>query len=377
MDSKTRMETAWAFKEADRVPIELRISARAKELPEARRLAEFEANEADNFFCFGPFDWGFLGLDSEYSEEVIEDVPGEFKRIKRTHSTPAGVFWAITRHTHGELDAGDYHWERRYIDTIDEFERVAKASRRARPFDANVYEADCAKVGDRGIAQIWLQHPLGNLVRKAKMEAIYAWLLAENELVHAFLESCASQLVESVRALDGRVVRPAFLSAALEMLTPPWLGRDGFEEFVFPYDKRVNDAIHAIGGRHRAHCHGNSGQYLDRFAEMGIDAIEPLEPPPYGDNDLARAKREVSGRMLLSGNIPSQNFLRMSEADIRQAVKEAIQAGAPGGGFTLCCTGGGCGTGGLKSIEQLHAVIPKVEAYLDAAIEYGQYPIKT
>ncbi len=377
MDSKTRIETAWAFEEADRVPIGLRISARAKELPEARRLAEFEENEADNFFCFGPFDWGFLGLDSEYSEEVIEDVPGEFKRIKRTHSTPAGVFWAITTHMHGEMDAGDYHWERRYIDTVEEFERLAKAPRHARPFDGSAYEADYAKVGNRGVVQIWIQHPLGSLVRSAKMEEIYAWLLAENELVHTFLESYTSRVVESVRALDGQVHAPVFLSAALEMLTPPWLGRDAFEEFAFPYDKRVNDAIHAIGGRHRAHCHGNCGQYLERFAEMGIDAIEPLEPPPYGDNDLARAKRQVGGRMLLSGNIPSQNFLRMSKDEIRQAVKDAIQAGAPGGGFTLSCTGGGSGTGGLKNIEQLHAIIPKAEAYLDAALEYGQYPIKT
>lgn len=29
--------------------------------------------------------------------------------------------------------------------------------------------------------------------------------------------------------------------------------------------------------------------FLERFADMGLDAVDPLGPPPYGDNDLAKA----------------------------------------------------------------------------------------
>ena len=159
------------------------------------------------------------------------------------------------------------------------------------------------------------------------------------------------------------------------MLVPPWLGRTGFDEFVFPYDQAVNAAIHRIGGKHRSHSHGRCGAFLERFVEMGIDGVEPLEPEPYGDNDLADIKRRVGRQLVLSGNILSQDYLRMSVAQVREAVRGAIRIGAPGGGFILRCAEGTGGMGTVKSMEQLRAVLPRVEAYIDAALEFGRYPI--
>lgn len=374
MDSKTRLETAWSFKEPDRVPIELRVAPEARELPEAKRLVEFEKNEADNFLgATTLIDWGFFGLDSQYREEVIEDIPGDFKRIKRIHSTPAGEFYAITKHFHEELSSGDFHWERRYIHTLEEFKRLADAPRNTRPFNKEFYEERCHKEGNRGIVMAYLHHPLGNLVREADTEEVYIWLFTEKKTTHKFLENSNKQVVESILSLEGTGVEPVFNTAAYEMLIPPWMGKDAFEDLVFSYDKIVNDAIHQIGGRHRAHCHGNSGAYLKRFADMGIDSIEPLEPPPYGDNDLAEAKRTVGDRMLLSGNILGQDFLRMSKQDVRAAVKLAIKTGAPGGGFTLRGANAG---GSAKNIDQVRGFLEKSEVYMDAALEFGSYPIK-
>jgi len=369
------METAWSFREPDRIPIELRLSALAGEQPEARRLVEFAREEADNFLGVGGFDWGFFGLDSEYREEELEGVPGEFKRMKRIHSTCVGEFYAVTRHKYAELNAADYHWERRYVHTIEELERLGKARRGLRPFDRAAYDEGCVKNGDRGISATPLFHPLGRLVRWANMEEVYIWMKTEKKIFHKFLESLNRQVADSVLSLEGEGIRPVFMVTAHEMLIPPWMGMDAFEELVFPYDKAVNDAVHGIGGRVRAHCHGNSGGYLERFAEMGIDALEPLEPPPYGDNDLADAKGRVGDRMLLSGNIVSQDFLRSSNEQVRESVRNAIRAAGPGGGYTLRCTGGNCGTGGTKDLEQLRGFLEKIEVYLDAALEFGEYPI--
>lgn len=83
MTSRKRLEIAWSFKEPDRVPIELQIPKHLQTLPELEQLVEFEKNEADNFIGVSGFDWGLLGLDYKYLEEIIEDIPGEFKRIKR------------------------------------------------------------------------------------------------------------------------------------------------------------------------------------------------------------------------------------------------------------------------------------------------------
>ncbi len=376
MDSRTRLETAWSFREPDRVPIELALHTNARELPEAEWLVDFEANKADNFLGAPAFAWGFFGLESEYTEEILEDVPGDYRRMKRTHTTEAGDFCAITKHRYDEYNPQDFHWERRFIDTVEELERLGSAPRSAIPFNRTAYERALAGHGNRGIACAGLAHPLGRLVRWANMEEVYIWMSREKRIIHTFLESTNDQVAASVAEIAKTGLKVDFRSVALEMLIPPWMGPQAFDELVFPYDKKVNDAVHRIGGRVRSHCHGNCGEFLERFAEMGIDALEPLEPPPYGDNDLAEAKRRVGDRMLLSGNITSQDFPFMPEEDVRQAVKDAIRAGAPGGGFTIRCTGGNCGTNSAKNVEQLRVFVRKIETFIETAIECGTYPIR-
>jgi hypothetical protein len=81
--------------------------------------------------------------------------------------------------------------------------------------------------------------------------------------------------------------------------------------------------------------------------------------------------------MLLSGNILSQDFVRMTPEEVREKVKEAIRAGAPGGGFTLRASGGGPTAGAIAMTqEQADREIANFEAYVEAGLEYGQYPIR-
>ncbi len=376
MNSRERLLTAWSFKEPDRVPIELKISPAAKEFPEAKSIIEFIETEADNFHGFPAADFGFLGLPTTYREEVIEDVPGDYRRMKRVHKTPAGEFYAITKHNYDELDALDFHWERRFIHTLEDMERLAEAPFDPPPMDKERFDEFVDGIGDRGIPLITLHHPLGRLVRNSNMEEVYGWLLLEPKLMHRFLERANEQVAEAVAAMLESGIWPYFMIVAHEMLLPPWMGSKLFEEFVFRYDKVVNDTIHRYGGRLRAHCHGNCMDFLERMSEMGIDAIEPLEAPPMGDVDLAEAKRRVGDRMLLSGDIPSLRFLTMTREEVRQSVKEAIRQGAPGGGFTLRTTSANAATGSAKNKEQMIKILQNIEVYIEAAREFSAYPIQ-
>jgi len=376
MTSKERLETAASFREPDRIPIELQISERARELPELEKLVEFIDTEADNFLYVPAVDWGFFGLDSEYEEEVIEDVPGEYQKMRRVHHTEAGDFFAITQHFYPHLDSADYHWERRYIETIEEMERMADGPRKVRPLEIESHREAVAKLGSRAIALMGLNHPLGTLVRWSKMEEVYMWFLTHPDIVHRFLDHANRQMRDTILALGEAGVTGWFATAALEMLILPWMGRSQFDQFVYPYDKMVNDAIHQIGGKHRSHCHGNSMGYLEHMCEMGIDATEPLEPPPFGDVDLAEAKRRVGDRMMLSGNVASQFFTTMSRDEVRASVRKAIREGAPGGGFSLRTTGGHAGLNPDLDKPQLHRIIENVETYVEAGLEFGSYPIR-
>jgi Uroporphyrinogen decarboxylase (URO-D) len=376
MNSRERLETAWSLKkEPDRVPIELLITPVAGELPEAKSVNEFIETGADNFHEYSDIDFGFFGLEAAYKEEVIEDIPGNYYRLKRIYETPAGQFHAITKHYHDELNPEDYHWEKRYIHDLDDMVRLAGAPREKIILNKKGYDGFVAQIGDRGLPLIFLQHPLGKLVRNANMEEVYGWFLSEHKLVHSFLERTNEQLAGAVMDMGASGIGPYYKVVAHEMLLPPWMGKDLFDEYIFPYDKYINDTIHNFGGKLRIHCHGNCIDQLERLSEMGVDAIEPLEAPPLGDVDMAVAKQLVGDRMLLSGNIPSENFITMTKKDVRKCVKDVIRVAAPGGGFTLRTSGYLAGTGSCKSKEQLKKVLINIQAYIDAALEYGNYPI--
>jgi hypothetical protein len=373
MDSKTRLLTAWSFQEADRVPIEIQLAPAAYDFPEAQPIIEFIEREADNLYGSRSVDWGFCGLETSYSEERVEDVPGEYYRLRRVQSTPAGDFVAYTRHNLDTLSPNDFYWEQRYVHSLDDMRRLAEAPRAVRPLDVQAFQARVREVGDRGLVLAGLLHPLGYLVRNANLDEVYGWFLTQPTLMHTFLERANEQVAGTVAAMGAAGIGPFFSVTAHEMLIPPWMGPRMFDEYVYPYDKHVNDAIHDVGGRLRIHCHGNCMAYLEQFSEMGVDAIEPLERPPFGDVDLAEAKRRVGDRMLLSGNVPSQSFMFMSRAEVRQCVRAAIEAAAAGGGFSLRPAAGTAGTNSVQDAEQMRKYLDNIDAYIEAGLEFGGY----
>ena len=376
MTHRERIETAWSFQEADRVPIELQMRDGARKEPLAARLVELVDAHADNVHFAHWYDWGFLGWPSTRSERVIEHQVGEYIRKERIQSTTAGKLVAVTRHPDSDDAAPDFHWERRFVTTPGDLEQLLSVPLTVPPIDIAAYERVVREVGDGGLVLTELLHPLGRLVRNSTMEEVYTWFITHRDLMHRFLAVTSEYVAQAVEAMIRAGARPYFHVCAHEMLIPPWAGMAFFEEFVFPYDKRVNAVARRRGGKVRAHCHGNCMDYLKRFWEMGIDAVEPLEAPPMGNVDLAEAKRRVGDRMMLSGNIPSPYFPMWSPEQVRDAVREAIRVAAPGGGFSLRTTGGTAGTNAFRDREQLRRIVKNCEAYIEAGLEYGTYPIQ-
>ena len=373
MTHRERLETAWRLEEPDRVPIELELSAHAREHPRAGRVVELIEEHADNFTWAPGAGWGFFGFPTQYREEVFEDRPGVGRRMRRVHETPAGTFTAVTFHPARQLD---YHWEKRFIASPDDLRRLAETPRPPLTWDKGAWSARVREAGESALPLVSVMHPLGGLVRSATMEAMYAWFYEERALVHRFLEAANRQVAETVAGMVADGIGPCFSVCAHEMLLPPWMGHKLFDEFVFPYDKAVNDIIRRSGGKLRAHIHGNCMDFLEKLWEMGIDAVEPLESPPVGDVNLAEAKRRIGGRMMLSGNVPSPLFITLTPREVRRMVKDAIRVAAPGGGFSLRTTGGAGGTSVQMSDDEMDRALQNCEAYMLAGLQYGRYPIK-
>jgi uroporphyrinogen decarboxylase len=107
-----------------------------------------------------------------------------------------------------------------------------------------------------------------------------------------------------------------------------------FDEFIGPYLKELVDVAHEKGGKALKHTDGNLWPILDRFVDIGLDGIHPLQP--QGGMDLKKVKQHCGDKICLLGNIDCGELLpNGTEEEVEQAVKQAIEDAGPGGGYII------------------------------------------
>lgn len=107
-----------------------------------------------------------------------------------------------------------------------------------------------------------------------------------------------------------------------------------FGEFLLPRLKRMVDAVHEEGALVIKHTDGNIHSILEMLIASGMDCLNPIDPT--AGMDLAVVKRLVKGQVSLCGNIDVTHLLPHGTPEqVHEAVRRAIAAGAPGGGFLL------------------------------------------
>ncbi len=107
-----------------------------------------------------------------------------------------------------------------------------------------------------------------------------------------------------------------------------------YEEFVLPFERSVIEAIRAIapGAIVYTHTCGAIGDRLELMEATGTDGIDTLDPPPLGTCDLADARRRLSPRVFVKGNVdPVNTVLRGTEEMCLRDARARIAIAGPGG----------------------------------------------
>lgn len=119
------------------------------------------------------------------------------------------------------------------------------------------------------------------------------------------------------------------------------LGPGGFDPLVVEQDKELVSIMHSHGAIAYYHNHGPAMRFLTRFVEIGMDALDPLEAPPWGDADLKAARAECGSRVAFVGNMDDMEIVDKLEADEVAAIAlERVEA-AGDRGFILGGTASG------------------------------------
>ena len=112
------------------------------------------------------------------------------------------------------------------------------------------------------------------------------------------------------------------------MLAPQML-----DEFVFDYFKEGIAAAKAAGKFVVFHSDGNVTDVLDRLVELGINAVNPLQPE---FNDFEAFKKKYHRRLAVYGGMDNTKIIPLSTAgEVRAHVRDVYNKLGAGGGLIL------------------------------------------
>jgi len=125
------------------------------------------------------------------------------------------------------------------------------------------------------------------------------------------------------------------------------VGPEIYNEFVWPYEKRMVDGVHALGAKVRLHICGNTRCILRDMARLGCDIVDLDSLSP-----LDQARAEMGPDQVLLGNINPVSGIRNSKtANISSAVELCHRdAGA------RFIVGAGCEIPRDTPLENVHAL---------------------
>jgi MtaA/CmuA family methyltransferase len=98
-----------------------------------------------------------------------------------------------------------------------------------------------------------------------------------------------------------------------------------YTEFVWPYEKKLVDGIHALGCKVRLHICGNTRRLLDGMGKLGCEIVDLDSLAP-----LSEARQQMGANQVLLGNINPVSVLRNGDAaGVTAAVAECHRQAGP------------------------------------------------
>jgi len=173
--------------------------------------------------------------------------------------------------------------------------------------DLAAYHALRARIGERGLVILGFGTPLNYLHDMLGPELCCRLWADEPDLLVWAAEIAAKRTARVIeRACAGGVDCLRFYGGeyATELMGPR-----AWERLVVPFDQPLVKLIHSFGGLAHYHNHGRMSRWIERIAALGVDSLDPVEQPPYGDLPMAEAWRRVGSRMCLVGGLDDMEVL--------------------------------------------------------------------
>lgn len=154
----------------------------------------------------------------------------------------------------------------------------------------------------------------------------------------AFVERLFNRIGETLVAIAARLARLESIGIYrfgddLGYKTATMLSTRQLRRYVFPWQKKIVEAVHAAGKPFLLHSCGNLEKVMDDLIDdVKIDGKHSWEDVilPVGE-----AKRRWGGRIAIFGGVDVDYLCWHTPAEVREYTLRILDACAPGGGYAL------------------------------------------
>ncbi len=216
-------------------------------------------------------------------------------------------------------------------------------------------------LGETGIVMLNVGDPLYWAAKLFDMATFTLVATLEPELFHAALEWRLQTLLPQVEAVASALPGRLWRIVGPEYASPPYLAPRLFREYVTRYDTPIVEAIQKRGGFARIHSHGRLRSILDDIAATGCAGLDPIEPPPQGDVELAWVRERHGRQMTLFGNLEASDLENLETPLFREKIAAALREGTAGEGRGFVLQPSACPYGRVLSDQALRNYEAMVE----------------
>jgi MtaA/CmuA family methyltransferase len=178
------------------------------------------------------------------------------------------------------------------------------------------------RTGDNYSIMGWVEGPAAEAADLRGVSAFFMDLLDDEKYAQALMTLC----VENAVAFARPQVAAGADTIGIGDAVASQVSRKTYENLILPLEKKLVDALHAMGARARLHICGNINHLLPGIATLGIDVIDIDHMV-----DLANARKILGPKIVLAGNMdPVSRVMKGPPEKIRSALRECHRAaGAP------------------------------------------------
>ena len=262
---------------------------------------------------------------------MLPDEKGQDERTRHTVvlHTPKGELKWVYENERGIFTNWDMH---RPVQSVGDAEKLLSVPYAFNPPDPKEYEPfrkHRMHMGADAISGGRVNSMVAMLCGIMPFALLLEWVMAEPDIIKSLADTWLERTAEKVDWLLSQGVGPFWHFNGVERASPPMMGPKQWEELVVPYDGEIMRRIKAADPEAiiHVHCHGKVGTLLDSFVEMGVDSIDPVEPPPQGDVDIAEVKWKYDGKLVFVGNIEFLDMETKNPDEMDGLVQHAIEGG--------------------------------------------------